>query len=69
MHNVDARGMSCPQPVLMTKNIVAEGVDAIEVIVDSQCASNNITRFLTQNGFKTIDCTQKDDCIYIRASK
>jgi TusA-related sulfurtransferase len=53
----------------MTKNIVAEGVDAIEVIVDSQCASNNITRFLTQNGFKTIDCTQKDDCIYIRASK
>ncbi len=42
---VDARGLSCPQPVVLTKNKMEElGNGAFEVIVDTGTSRDNITR-------------------------
>ena len=51
MIEIDARGLACPQPVLLTKNAVEEGADAVKVTVDNEAASGNVSRFLGTKGF------------------
>lgn len=48
---VDARGYSCPIPVLMVQKEVKNAPDTLEVMVDDQCAVGNITRFAGNNGY------------------
>lgn len=49
---VDARGRSCPEPVLMTKNAVDNyNGETIEVLVDAMVAVENIKRFAGNKGF------------------
>ena len=43
---IDARGLSCPMPVLMVQREVKKNnPNMIEVIVDNMTAVGNITRF------------------------
>ena len=51
MKTVDARGLSCPQPVLLTKKAVASGETEIEVLVDNVVPKENVTRFATSAGY------------------
>ena len=45
--SVDARGMACPQPVIMCRKVIAEGgLQEIEIIVDNEAARENVVRFL-----------------------
>lgn len=69
MFNVDARGMSCPQPVLMVKKAVKKGEDALEILVDNNTAKNNVTRFLKNNGFSKVASQVSEDTIILKASK
>lgn len=59
--NVDARGMSCPQPVLMTKKAVAAKPGQVEILVDSQVAKGNVERFLNSNGYAFEVQSEGDD--------
>ena len=50
-HRVDARGLSCPQPVGLTQKALQDaGNDVIEVIVDNACSLENVTRFARSKG-------------------
>ncbi|MFZ1987342.1 MAG: sulfurtransferase-like selenium metabolism protein YedF [Desulfatitalea sp.] len=54
MKEVDARGLSCPAPVLHAKAIIEqERPDVIKVIVDNAAAQQNVERFLRSQGFQT----------------
>lgn len=45
MSEVDARGLSCPLPVIKTKKALEEGSDKqITVIVDNATARDNVAR-------------------------
>jgi selenium metabolism protein YedF len=45
--SLDARGLACPQPVIMCRKVIAEGgLEEIEVIVDNEAARENVVRFL-----------------------
>lgn len=49
---VDARGRSCPEPVLMTQRAIEnEGFQNFEVLVDAVVAKENIKRFVQKKGF------------------
>lgn len=49
---IDARGRSCPEPVLMTKDAVNEyDGTPIKVLVDMMVAVENIKRFSQNQGF------------------
>jgi selenium metabolism protein YedF len=49
---VDARGLSCPAPVLMAKKAVEKDtLDAFEVLVDNEAARQNVSRFLDSQNF------------------
>jgi selenium metabolism protein YedF len=53
MSKIDARGLSCPAPVLETKAAVESlHPQHIEVLVDNEPASLNVTRFLNSHGYR-----------------
>lgn len=50
---VDARGRSCPEPVMMTKSALEENKgQTIEVTVDFVVAMDNIKRYVEKEGHK-----------------
>ena len=54
MSKIDARGLSCPAPVLETKAALESGHPGrIEVLVDNEPAQENVIRFLTSQGYAT----------------
>ena len=57
---VDARGLSCPQPVVLTMEALKQDAEAYEILVDNQTALNNVSRFV-KNAGKTASVTEKDD--------
>lgn len=65
---IDARGVSCPQPVLMTKKALGENPSGIEVLVDNNTARNNIERYVKNLGYK-IEVQGEDDSIKITIRK
>lgn len=53
MHEIDARGLNCPAPVLQTKAALqAENINRISVIVDNAAAQQNVQRFLESEGYE-----------------
>lgn len=49
---IDARGYSCPMPVIMVQKAVKTGADELEVLVDNQCAVDNVTRFAENQNYQ-----------------
>jgi len=50
---VDARGLSCPQPVVETKRVIDKmTAGRIEVLVDTVTSRENVLRFGTNAGWK-----------------
>jgi len=48
---VDARGLSCPEPVLRLKKAL-DGADEIELLADNQASVENCGRFARSKGFR-----------------
>ena len=58
---VDARGLSCPQPVVVTrKKMDLIGKGTIEVMVDTATARDNIERMATNQGWQ-VEVKEKED--------
>jgi len=58
---IDARGYSCPTPVLMVQNAVKESAPAsLEVLVDNRCAVENISRYGASQGY-SVDCKEEGE--------
>ncbi|MBQ7607368.1 MAG: sulfurtransferase-like selenium metabolism protein YedF [Desulfovibrionaceae bacterium] len=52
MTTLDCRGLTCPQPVMKTKELISKDKPKdIEVLVDNQASLENVSRFLTKNGY------------------
>ena len=50
---IDARGLSCPQPVLMTLSEIRElSSGEIEVIVDDEVSKENVSRAARNAGWQ-----------------
>ena len=47
---VDARGFSCPQPVMMALKALADTAEAIVVEVDHETAAENVERACREKG-------------------
>lgn len=60
---VDARGYSCPIPVVMVQKEVKTNAPAsLEVLVDNPAAKENVTRFARANGYAvTVSETDEGD--------
>lgn len=57
---IDARGLSCPMPVVMVQNEVKKSSpDELKVVVDSKVCVENITRFAYSKKYD-VEVTKKD---------
>ena len=58
---VDAKGLSCPQPVLMTLNKIKE-IQKGEIIVkvDTDTSKENVSRAAQSQGWEISDIQEKD---------
>lgn len=65
MEKIDVRGMSCPQPVLMTKNAIEKHPEGIDILVDNNTAKNNITRFLKNLGYNLEYKNEEEDTLIV----
>ncbi len=61
MSEVDARGLSCPQPVLMTINAIkTQASGLLEVRVDTQTSLENVSRAAENQGW-TVKSVEPDN--------
>ncbi len=59
---IDARGLSCPQPVLMTLDEIKKGSDSeIVVLVDTDTSKENVSRAAQSQGCSVSDVQPDGD--------
>ena len=50
---IDARGLSCPMPVVLVQKAVQKDSPAtLEVLLDNPCSVENVTRFAYNSGYQ-----------------
>ncbi len=61
---MDARGLSCPQPVMLTRQAIDEiKKGSLEVLVDSGTARDNVSRLANKYGW-SVDIEEKAEGSY-----
>jgi tRNA 2-thiouridine synthesizing protein A len=67
---IDARGLSCPQPVLMTLDqIKRSGKGRIEIVVDTDTSRENVTRAAESQGWRIENIQPEGDGYKIGIAK
>ncbi|MBO4506490.1 MAG: sulfurtransferase TusA family protein [Lachnospiraceae bacterium] len=65
---LDARGLSCPEPVIMIQQAIRSNEKTYEIMVDNRTSVENITRFGEHQGFN-VTVTEKDGDFTLRLTK
>ena len=59
MTKLDARGLSCPEPVIMISQAMKSGEAAYEILVDNRVSRENVTRYVEHQGYR-VSVTEND---------
>ncbi len=66
---VDARGLSCPEPVIRTKKkLGALNGGRVDILVDTVTARENVSRFARSQG-GTAEAAEEDDHFRVELKK
>lgn len=58
---VNASGLSCPQPVMLTKKALEKiSSGRVEVLVDTATSRNNVSRYASNKGWK-VQTEERDE--------
>ena len=68
MEQLDCRRLACPQPVMRSRDAVAGGAKALDVLVDNEPARENVRRFFEGRGFSVAASQEGPNCWRISAS-
>ena len=60
MYEVDARGLSCPEPIMLTQAAIKNNSGAIKVLVSEPHQKTNVEKFAKSQG-KKVTVTEKGD--------
>ena len=65
---IDARGLSCPQPVILTNRKIAEMEKGVfEIVVDTDTSRENISRLAQQKGWNVeVKKVGDDYCLVLK---
>ncbi len=67
---IDARGLSCPQPVLMTLEEIKSGkADEILVMVDNDASKENVSRAAVSRGWTVAEIDEKNGVFNVKIRK
>lgn len=59
MKLLDARGLSCPEPVIMIRKAMMSKNDQYEMIVDNPTSKENVMRYAEHQGY-TVSIQERD---------
>ena len=62
MKELDARGLSCPEPVVMIRKAMTSKESAYQMVVDNVTAKENVTRYAQHQGYQV--SVQEEDGEY-----
>lgn len=65
---IDARGLSCPMPVLMTQKAMKSNEDYYEVLVDSVTPCENVRRYAEAQGY-SVEVVETDEDYLLKISR
>ncbi len=65
---IDAKGLSCPEPVLLVMQAVEKGEQEIEIAVDTNISVENVRRSLEKSGY-TVSSSEADDFFIVTGRK
>ncbi|HOP64924.1 MAG TPA: sulfurtransferase TusA family protein [Spirochaetota bacterium] len=65
---VDARGLSCPQPVILTQKAIKSGLTEFQVLVDAEVSKENVMRCVEKNKLSS-EVTTDGDTFIINVTK
>lgn len=68
MTEVDARGLSCPEPVILTKKGIRDKPKEIKVYVDNNVSRENVSKFLRSEGY-SLQITKENEAMVIHGKK
>jgi len=58
---LECQGLPCPQPVLKCKQAIDSGFTGqIKIVVDNEAARENVSRFLSNQGYAILETTHKN---------
>ena len=52
MKEVDTRGLSCPEPIMLTQEATLSGENELVILVDTVVAKENVERFLANAAYR-----------------
>ena len=52
MKIIDARGPSCPEPVVLLRSAMASNENSYQIIVDNHASRENTTRYAQHQGYQ-----------------
>lgn len=58
---IDARGLSCPQPVIMTLAAIKRGDKSFTILVNSEVSKENVMRCLAKHKFNAASEKMNDE--------
>lgn len=66
MERVDARGKTCPLPIIETKKVLESMTEGtVEVLVDNAIAVQNLCKMAEQKKMKAVSEKQSEDCYMV----
>lgn len=68
MQIIDARGLSCPEPVILTRQALASGEARYQIIVDNNTSKENVTRYAHHQGYQ-VQISEQDGEFTLELSK
>lgn len=60
MKIIDARGLSCPEPVLLLREAMSSAEASYQIVVDNHAAKENTSRYARHQGYE-VKVEEKDD--------
>lgn len=69
-NTVDARGLSCPQPVLMALEAIKQtAADELVVLVDTEASRENVGRAVSGQGWQVRSITEENETYRMEISR
>ena len=68
MEKLDARGLSCPEPVILISKAMKSNDREYEITVDNRVSKENVTRYAEHRGY-TVSATESDGEFTLKITK
>jgi tRNA 2-thiouridine synthesizing protein A len=68
LKQIDVRGLSCPQPVILTKKALEESPEGLEILVEDLTAKTNIERFVRLSGYQ-VESKEEEESFLLKVGR